>query len=70
MLPLAVLLVCFLLEVGKEVALHLFTVKEIVPLIHYGLIASAAQRLGFLSHALVVVTLALVPGFGKDVDAK
>ena len=62
MLPLAVLLVSFHLEVSKEVALHLISVKEIVPLIDNGLIASAAQCLGFLCHALVVVLLALVLG--------
>ena len=70
MLPLAVLLVGFLLKVSKEVALHLISVKEIVPLIDNALIASAAQCLGFLRHAIVVVLLALVPGLGKDVDAK
>ena len=94
-LPLAVFLVCLLFEVGKKVAFHLITVKEVVPLIDNGLIASATQCFGFdlrsksltlgnaqtsltllslnrnfLCHALVVVFLALVLGFGKDVDAK
>ena len=44
--------------------------SRIIPLIDDALIASAAQCLGFLRHALVVVTLALVLGLGKDVDAK
>ena len=70
MLPLAVLLVCLLLEVGKKITFHPFSVKEIVAFVHNALIASASQCLGFLSHALVVVFLALVLGLGKDVDAK
>ena len=58
-LPLAVLLVCLLLEVCKEVALHLITVKEIVPLIDYGLIATAAEGFCLLAHTVVVVLLPL-----------
>lgn len=69
-LPLAVFLVRLLLEIGKEVAFHLFLVEKIVTLVYDTLIASAAQCLGFLRHALVIVLLALVPGLGKDVDAK
>ena len=46
-LPLTVLHVCLLLEVGKEVALHLITVEEVIAFIHDALIASAAQCLGF-----------------------
>ena len=42
-LPLAVLLVCFLLEVGKEVALHPFFVEKIVTFIHDTLVATAAE---------------------------
>ena len=68
--PLAILLVGLHLEVGKKVAPHLCLVKEVVAFVHDALIASAAQRLGFLRHALVVVTLALVLGLGKDVDAE
>ena len=58
-LPLAVLLVCLLLEVGKEVALHLISIKEVVPLIDYGLIATAAEGFCLLSHTVVVVFLPL-----------
>ena len=59
MLPLAILLVCFLLEVGKKVALHLITVKEVIPFIHYGLIATAAEGFCLLAHTVVVVFLPL-----------
>ena len=58
-LPLAVLLVCLLLEVGKEIALHLFLVKEVVPLIDYGLIATATEGFCLLTHTVVVVLLTL-----------
>jgi hypothetical protein len=70
MLPLAVLLVCLLPEVGEEVTLHLFLVEEIIAFIDNGLVASASECLGFLGHTLVVITLALILGLGKDVDAK
>ena len=59
-----------LFEPCEEAAFLLFSVKEVIPLIDNALIASASQCLGFLCHALVVVTLALVLGLGKDVDAK
>ena len=58
-LPLAVLLVGLLLEIGKEVAFHLFFVKEVVPLIDNGLIAAAAEGFSLLTHAVVVVLLPL-----------
>ena len=59
MLPLAVLLVCLLFEVGKEVALHLITVKEFVPLIYDTLIATATEGICLLAHTVVVVLLPL-----------
>ena len=52
-LPLAVLLVCFLLEVGTEIAFHLLIVKEIVSFIDYGFIATTAERFSPFSKALV-----------------
>ena len=58
-LPLAVLLVCFLLEVGKKVALHLITIKEVVSLIHDTLITAATEGLCLLAHTVVVVLLTL-----------
>jgi hypothetical protein len=58
-LPLAVLLVCLLLEVAKEVALHLISVKEVVSLIDNGLIATAAEGFCLLTHTVVVVLLPL-----------
>ena len=69
-LPLAVLLVCFLLEVGKEVALHLLLVKEVIPFIDYGLITAAAKGFCLLSHTVVVVTFTLVLRLGIDIDAE
>ena len=69
-LPFGVLGIGLLLEPCEEVAFLLFSVKEVIAFIHDALIASAAQCLGFLCHALVVVLLALVLGLGKDVDAK
>ena len=69
-LPFGVPGIGLLLEPCEEVALLLLSVKEVVAFVHDALIASAAQCLGFLCHALVVVTLALVLGLGKDVDAK
>ena len=61
-LPLGVPGIGLLLEPCEEAAFLLFSVKEVIPLIDDALIASAAQCLGFLSHALVIVTLALVFG--------
>ena len=69
-LPLGVPGIGFLLEPCEEAAFLLLSVKEVVAFVHDTLIASASQCLGFLRHALVVVTLALVLGLGKDVDAK
>ena len=69
-LPLAVLLVRLLLEVGKEVAFHLITVKEVVPLIDYGLIAAAAEGFCLLTHTVVVVLFSLVLRLCIDVDAE
>ena len=69
-LPLGVSGIGLLLEPCEEAAFLLLSVKEVIAFIHDALIASAAQCFGFLCHALVVVTLALVLGLGKDVDAK
>jgi len=69
-LPFGVSGIGLLLEPCEEVAFLLFSVKEVVAFVHDALIASAAQCFGFLCHALVVITLALVLGLGKDVDAK
>ena len=69
-LPFGVPGIGLFLEPCEEVAFLLLSVEEIVAFVHDTLIASAAQCLGFLRHALVVVTLALVLGLGKDVDAK
>ena len=69
-LPFGVPGIGLFLEPYEEVAFLLFSVEVIVAFVHDTLIASAAQCLGFLRHALVVVTLALVLGLGKDVDAK
>ena len=51
-----------LLEPCEEAAFLLLSVKEVVVFDHDTLIASAAQCLDCLRHALVVVTLALVFG--------
>ena len=59
-LPLRVLLVRLVLEVVEEAALHLLLVEEVVALVDDTLIATAAQGLGLLAHAVVVVLLALV----------
>ena len=69
-LPFGVPGISLLLEPCEEVAFLLLSVKEVIAFVYYALIASASQCLGFLSHALVVVTLALVLGLCKDVDAK
>ena len=69
-LPLAVLLVGFLLEVGKEIAFHLISVKEVVPLIDYGLIATASKCFCLFAHTFVIVLFTLVLGFGIDVNAE
>ena len=69
-LPLGVSGIGLFLEPCEEVAFLLLSVKEVVAFVHDALIASAAQCLCFLRHALVVVTLTLVLGLGKDVDAK
>ena len=69
-LPLGVLLLGLLLEVGKEVALHLLLVEEIIALVDDALEASAAKGLGLLAHTVVVVLLALRLRLGIDVDAK
>ena len=58
-LPLAVLLVGLLFEVGKEVALHLVSVKEVIPFIDYGLITTASEGFCLLTHTVVVVFLTL-----------
>jgi len=69
-LPLAVLLVCFLLEVAKEVALHFLFIKEVVSFIDNGLKATASKCFCLLTHTFVIVLLALVLGFGIDVNAE
>ena len=94
-LPFGVPVIGLLLEPCEEAAFLLLSVKEVIAFVHYALIASASQCLGFdlrsksltlgnaqtsltllllnrdfLRHALVVITLTLVLGLGKDVDAK
>lgn len=69
-LPLGVLLFCLLLEVGKEVPLLLFFVKEIVSLIDDTLKSTATDGFCLLRHVVVVVTLTLVLWLSVDVDAK
>ena len=69
-LPLGVLLLGLLLEVGEEVTLHLLLVEEVIAFVDYALETTAAKRLGLLTHAVVVVTLALVLRLGIDVDAE
>ena len=68
--PLCVLLVRLVLEVVEEVALHLLFVEEVIAFVDDTLIATAAQGLGLLAHAVVVVFLALVLRLGIDVDAE
>lgn len=58
------------LEPCEEATFLLLSVKEVVAFVHNALIASASQCLGFLCHTLVVVTVTLILGLGKDVDAK
>ena len=69
-LPLAVLLVCLQLELGKEIAFHLLLVKEVVPLIDNGLLATAAEGFRLLTHTFVVVLFSLVLRLSIDVDAE
>ena len=69
-LPLLILLLGFLLKVSEEVALHLFTVKEIVPFVYYTLETTASDGFAFFHHAVIVVTLTLILWLGVDVDAK
>ena len=69
-LPLGVLLFCLLLEVGKEVTLLLFFVKEIVSLIDDTLKSTATDGFCLLRHVVVVVTLTLVLRLGVYVDAE
>ena len=69
-LPLGVLLFCLLLEVGKEVPLLLFFVKEVITLIDDTLKATATNGFCLLRHVVVVVTLTLVLRLGVDVDAE
>ena len=70
MLPLGVLLVCQFLEIGKEVALHLLLVEEVVTLVDDGLEAAAADGLGSCRKVEVVLLLHLVLWLGIDVDAE
>jgi hypothetical protein len=70
MLPFAVLLVSLQLEVGKEVAFHLVSVKEVIPLIDYGLIATAAEGFSLLTHTVVVVSFTLILRLGINVNAE
>ena len=69
-LPLRVLLFCLLLEVGEEVTLLLFFVKEIVSLIDDTLKTTATNGFCLLRHVVVVVTLTLVLKLGVYVDAE
>ena len=55
-LPFGVSGIGFFLEPCEEAAFLLLSVKEVIAFIHDALIASASQRLVFLSHAHAVVT--------------
>ena len=68
-LPLDVLSVCQLFEVGKEIAFHPVLVKESMILIEDGFIALVTQDGCLLHHACVEVLLLLVGWLGKDIDA-
>ena len=70
MLPLAVLLVCFLFEVGKEVASHLLLVEEVVAFVDNTLVAMTTEGFCLFTHTVVIIPLALVLRFGIDVDAE
>ena len=70
MLPFGVLLCGQPSEIGEEVAFLLFLVKEVVTLVDNALVAAAAQRLGFLRHAVVVVSFTRVLRLGIDVYAE
>ena len=69
-LPLGVLLVCQLLEVGKEITFHLLLVEEVITLVDDRLKAAAAYRLRFCCKTEVVLLLRQVPRLGIDVDAE
>ena len=69
-LPLGIFLVCQLLEVGKEIALHLLLVKEVVSLIDDRLEATAPYSLRSCRKIEVVLLFHLVLRLGIDVDAK
>ena len=68
--PLGVLLVRQFLEVGKEIAFHLFLIEEIVSLVDDRLKTTAAYRLGSCRKVEVVLLFRLVLRLGIDVDAK
>ena len=69
-LPLGVSGIGLLLEPCEEAAFLLLSVEEVVAFVDDALVATAAQGLGLLAHAVVVVLLALVLRLGIDVDAK
>ena len=69
-LPFGVSGIGLLLEPLEEAAFLILSVKEVIAFVHNVLIASTAQCLSFLRHALIVVFLVLVLGLGKDIDAK
>ena len=70
MLPLAVLLVGLHLEVSKKVSFHLLLVKKVIAFVDDGLESTAAQSLGFLAHAVVIIPFSLILRLGVDVDAE
>ena len=69
-LPLRVFLVRLVLEVVEKTALHLLLVEKVIALVDDTLVATAAQGLSLLAHAVVIVTLTLVLRLGIDVDAE
>ena len=69
-LPLDVLSVCQIFEVGKEITFHPVLVKESMILIEDGFIALVTQDGCLLHHACVEVLFLLVGRLGKDVDAQ
>ena len=69
-LPLRVLLLGLVLEIGQKTTLHLLLVEEVVAFVDDALEATAAQGLGLLAHVVIVVTFTQVLRLGIDVDTQ
>ena len=69
-LPLDILPLCQLLEVGEEIPFHPGFVKEAVIFVEDGFVTPVAKYLRLFHHACVEVTLLLIGGFGENVNSQ